>query len=64
MQKVIDNAAGPTGTLGILIGSSPDNPAEWLIFFSTGLVLCQLCHYAWRFCNWFHTRNRPERRNE
>ena len=30
-----DNAAGPTGIIGIMIGALPDEPKEWLICFST-----------------------------
>jgi len=52
-NAIVDNAAGPTGVIGILIGIAPDCPADWLILFSTLLVLCQLAHWAWRFMKWF-----------
>ena len=52
MKVVIDNAAGPTGVLGIILGLLPNQPKEWLIFFSTGLVICQLIHWIWRFIKW------------
>jgi len=52
MKQIIDNAAGPTGVIGIGIGLLPNQPKEWLVFFSTGLVLCQLFHWVWRFIKW------------
>lgn len=52
-NPIIDNAAGPTGTMGILIGKYvPDNPSEVLIFFSTILVICQLVHWGYKFYKW------------
>jgi hypothetical protein len=52
MKSVVDNAAGPTGAIGILIGKFTANISEWLIFFSILLVLCQLSHWAYRFFKW------------
>jgi len=52
MKSVIDNAAGPTGLFGIIIGTLPGNQREWLICCSTMLVLCQLAHWSWRFIRW------------
>ena len=53
MKSVIDNASGPTGVFGILLGKCiPCDPAEWLILFSTCLVICQLIHWGYRFFNW------------
>ncbi len=56
MKQILDNAAGPTGVVGIMIGLIPDCPADWLIFFSTGLIICQLIHWGWRFINWLKRR--------
>lgn len=53
MKSVVDNAAGPTGIIGILIAKIPSNPAEWLVFLSTSLVLCQFAHWLYRFFKWF-----------
>lgn len=52
MKVIIDNAAGPTGVIGIILGYFPKNPSELLIFFSTTLVLCQLIHWIYRFSKW------------
>jgi hypothetical protein len=49
MKSIVDNAAGPTGAVGILIAKSPSTSAEWLIFLSIILVICQLVHWAYRF---------------
>jgi len=52
-QTIVDNSSGVTGSLGIIIGKiSPGTPSEWLIFLSTGLVLCQMIHWVWRFVMW------------
>jgi len=53
MKEIVDNSSGITGTLGIIIGKYfPCSPSEWLVFFSTGLVICQLVHWGWRFGKW------------
>ena len=53
MKSLIDNSSGITGTIGIFIGKClPCSPSEWLVFFSTLLVLCQLFHWGWRFGCW------------
>jgi len=62
MQSITDNAGGPTGAVSIVIAKIndpnvvlkliPDTPSEWLLFLSTGLVLCQLVHWAYRFVRW------------
>ena len=51
-DSVIGSAAIPSGVLGIIISTLPSEPYEWLIFFSTGLILCQLVHWLWRFKNY------------
>jgi len=56
VNNIVDNAAGPTGILGILIGLAPNCPSEWLVFFSTLLVLFQLIHYMYRFLKWTYKR--------
>lgn len=49
-NAIVDNSGGPVGVTGIVIGKlAPSTPAEWLIFFSTILVLCQISHYGYRF---------------
>ncbi len=48
-----DNSAGPLGIWGILLSKLPEQPQEWLLFLSTGLVVCQLIHWGWRFIKWF-----------
>lgn len=52
MKSVVDNAAGPTGVIGILIAKLHVSLSEWLICFSILLVLCQLVHWAYRFFKW------------
>ena len=48
-NAIVDNSGGPIGIMGIIIGKlAPSTPAEWLIFFSTVLVLCQISHYGYR----------------
>lgn len=68
MKSIIDNAAGPTGISGIIIGKIndpdslfsllPNSPSEWLIFFSTALIICQLVHWGWRFARWVDDKNK------
>lgn len=53
MKVIVDNASGPTGVIGIIIGLMPNTPSEILIFFSTALVLCQLAHWIYRSIKWF-----------
>ena len=48
----MDNAAGPSGIFGILVGMSPKCTHEWLILFSMCLVVCQLIHWMYRFARW------------
>jgi len=52
LNRIVDNAAGPTGVVGIIIGMSPDCPQGWLILFSIVLVLCQLIHWFYRLYKW------------
>jgi hypothetical protein len=62
MKPIIDNISGPTGVAGIitakvndpelLFSFIPSTPSEYLIFFSTCLVICQLVHWGWRFLKW------------
>jgi len=65
-NAIIDNSSGPTGLFGMLVAkcNDPDSilslipitPSEWLIFFSTGLVICQLTHWIYRFFKWIGVR--------
>jgi hypothetical protein len=62
MKTIIDNASGPSGIIGItaakitepgvIFSFIPQNPAEWLIFLSTCLIICQLINWGWRFMKW------------
>ena len=61
-EAIANHSAGIVGASGIIVGKAkvvegvssfiPSNPAEWLIFLSTALVLLQLGHYGWRFVTW------------
>ena len=64
MKSIIDNASGPTGivSMGIakvndpdlLFTLAPSSPTEWLLCLSTGLVICQLIHWVYRFIKWYN----------
>jgi O-antigen/teichoic acid export membrane protein len=52
-QTIIDNTSGFTGLIGIFIGKClAATAAEWLVFLSILLILCQLFHWGWRFGRW------------
>jgi len=58
----VDNATGPTSLVSMLIAKItdpeawfsivPSTPQEWLIFFSTIALLCQITHWVYRFIMW------------
>ena len=56
MNNIIDNTAGPTGIIGVIVGRSPHSPSEWLVHLSTILVLIQIIHWAHRLFKWVERR--------
>ena len=52
MEKMIDNAAVPSGVFGIAVGFLHDCGNEILILFSIMLILCQLLRMFYKFIKW------------
>ena len=49
---IANNAAGPTGIFGLFVAKFPEQPPEWLVILSIGLVTCQVIHWGFRFYKW------------
>ena len=52
MKQIIDNAAGPTGLIGLLVAYLPNDPKTWLIYLSITALACQIIHWIYRGCKW------------